>query len=62
MACYGALLPGVPDGITVATSEEYMSVAESLRDGLRLVGFNAEVKSIPTSTDMEIWIGKHALR
>jgi hypothetical protein len=58
----GALLPGVPEGITVVTSEEYMSVAESLRDGLRLVGFNAEVQLIPTSTDMEVWIGKHALK
>jgi len=57
-----AVLPSAPPGVTVATSEENEPVAIGLRDGLRAIGFNAELKIIPKCPDVEVWIGRGALK
>lgn len=57
-----AVLPPVPEGVTVTTSAETEPIAASLRNGLQAVGFNAEVRIIPNATDIEVWIGRNALR
>ena len=58
----GAVLPSLPPGVTVTTSAETESIAKTFRDGLQAIGFNAEVKLIPNSTDIEVWISKNALK
>lgn len=57
-----AVLPPVPDAVTVTTSAENEPIAMSLRDGLRTIGFDANLRIIPNAIDMEIVIGKHALK
>jgi hypothetical protein len=57
-----AVLPPVPEAVTVATSAENEPVATTLRDGLRTVGFDANLRLIPNTPDIEVWIGKHAFK
>ncbi len=57
-----AVVPPVPEGVTVTTSIETEPIAGSLKNGLQAIGFSVEVKVIPNSTDIEVWIGKNALK
>jgi len=52
----------MPEGVTVTTSAETEPIAESLNNGLQAIGFSVEVKVIPNSTDIEVWIGKNAFK
>jgi len=58
----GAVLPPVPEAVTVTTSAENESIARTLRDGLQSIGFDASLKVIPNATDIEVWIGRHAFK
>jgi hypothetical protein len=58
----GAVLPPVPEAVTVVTSAENESVAATLRDGLQSIGFDANLRPVPNTPDIEIWIGKHAFK
>src|SRR5580704_14318204 len=58
----GAVLPPVPEAVTVVSSAENESIARTLQDGLKSVGFDANLRTIPNSPDIEIWIGKRALK
>jgi hypothetical protein len=58
----GAVLPPVPEAVTVATSSENEPIARTLRDGLQGIGFDANLRIIPSAPDIEVWIGKHAFK
>jgi hypothetical protein len=57
-----AVLPSVPEAVTVAASSENESIAVTLQDALRSIGFDANLRLIPNSPDIEVWIGKHAFK
>jgi hypothetical protein len=57
-----AVVPPVPEGVTVVTSQENREVAETLEQGLSSIGFNTTIKIIPNAPDVEVWIGKHAFK
>ncbi len=58
----GAVLPPVPEALTVATSAENEPIARTLRDGLQAIGFEANLRIIPNAPDIEVWVGKHAFK
>ncbi|HVS90004.1 MAG TPA: hypothetical protein VHF01_17515 [Candidatus Acidoferrum sp.] len=58
----GAVLPPVPEAVTVVTSAENEPVARTLRDGLQSIGFDANLRLILDTPDIEVWIGKHAFK
>jgi hypothetical protein len=57
-----AVLPSVPEAVTVVSSAQNESIATTLRDALRSIGFDANFQLIPNSPDIEVWIGKHAFK
>ena len=57
-----AVLPPVPEAVTVVTSAENESIARTLQDGLQSIGFNTNLRIIPNASDVEVWIGKHAFK
>jgi hypothetical protein len=57
-----ALLPQVPNGVTVTASDENRAVAATLRDGLSAAGFDLHVESSPQDPAIDITIGKNAFK
>jgi hypothetical protein len=57
-----ALLPTVPNGVTVTASDQNQTIAATLRDGLSAAGFDAHVESNPQDPGIEITIGKNAFK
>ena len=55
-------LPRIPDGVTVMASPATESTATSVRDALRSIGFDANLQILPTSTEIDITIGKKAFK